>query len=459
MSSLILIDLSAIFWRLWHAMDQNEMNEARRRTIGMVEEIARDHDYCAVAVDHPPYFRSKIFEEYKAGREHSEMAVGELKKTIESIKSIGINCYDAEGYEADDIIATLATQANLECDHDIYVAGSDKDLLQISDIKIFNPFDRKEKTSEEVFGCPTDKVVDILALMGDKADNIPGLKNVGKVKANQILEYIGSVENFLSFSDQEKEQMYLGMKPAMETSLKDGIIPLELSLSLVKLHYDAPVTLKLEKYIEIEKADDPKVKDETEIQETSVEVVERKSEALIKADTRNAQWSLALEPVDLNTAWKTASFLHKSRMFGQFPNPESICAVIMRGRELGIGCTTALSSFHVVKNKPTMSADLILGLILNSGKCEYFDLLESSEEISTFVTKRRGAKHEIKLSYTIGEATNAGLLNKGSGGKESNWTMRPKTMLRKRNVVELGRIVYPDIVTGLYTPEEIEESL
>jgi hypothetical protein len=153
-----------------------------------------------------------------------------------------------------------------------------------------------------------------------------------------------------------------------------------------------------------------------------------------------------------------AKILFDSRMFGQFPNPQSVLSIIMRGRSLGMDATTALSNFHVIEGKPTMHASLIIALVLNSKKAEYFDLVETTDKLSTWVTKRIG-RSPVTLSYTIEEADQAGLLKPTRSGKPSNWHTRPKTMLRWRCSTELARIVYPDITTGLYTPDEIEETI
>jgi hypothetical protein len=110
-----------------------------------------------------------------------------------------------------------------------------------------------------------------------------------------------------------------------------------------------------------------------------------------------------------------------------------------------------------------MQADLVVGLVLKSGLAEYFDLVESSREKATYVTKRRGARSETRLSWDMTDACAAGLVNKrGDGyegrsqsGEPSNWDKYRRAMLRHRCSVDLARAVYPDVTMGLYTPDEV----
>jgi hypothetical protein len=161
-----------------------------------------------------------------------------------------------------------------------------------------------------------------------------------------------------------------------------------------------------------------------------------------------------------------AKALYNSRLYSNFPSHEAIFAVILRGRSLGLDATTALANFHVVEGKPTMSATLIVGLVLQSGKAEYFDLLETTDERAEYLTRRKGSTQEVKMAFTLADAIAAGVLETqrdgtvrgvSRSGKPSNWDKWRRTMLRHRCAVELARAVYPDVCAGLYTPDEISE--
>lgn len=456
MSKIVLIDLSAIFWRLWHVTKDKEFSEARTKTVSMVESMLNDGDYCGICIDAPPYKRSEIYPEYKAGRERSESAVEELKGAINSLKAHGVPCYWSKGYEADDIIGTLSKQA-LSQGLEVLIYGSDKDLLQIEGVTITDPFERKQLSAMEKFGVPAELVAESLALTGDTSDNVPGVPGVGPKKAASIIEHIG-VENFLS--GKYSAETFAIIPEAVKKALVENHDKLQLSYELVKLYYDAPVTLKLNEAVKKPEEASKEMSEqlitepeitEKPIEENAVQVV-KTSDIAIHSDNRNANWSLALEPSNTAGALKLAQILHTSRLFGQFANPEAVLAVLLRGRALGVDATTALSSFHVIKGKPVMHATLIVGLVLKSKCAEYFDLVESTDEKATWATKRVNGRREVIMSFTIQDAEKAGLLN---GGKDSNWFKYRKAMLRHRASTELARAVYPDVTTGLYTEDEI----
>jgi DNA polymerase-1 len=288
MSSLILIDLSAIFWRYWHASESEEISSAKRKTIQLVESLIRDHDHCAICTDAPPYIRKEWYPDYKKGREHPPMAVEELKNTIKELKAIGIPYYGSKGYEADDVIYTLADQG-IMAGLDVFIAATDKDLLQIPGAKITEPFDQKVLTPEEKFGCPAEMVKEVLALCGDTADNIPGVPGIGPKKALQVLDIIGNVSDLLDSDEQERGKFYVEMPEAMSKNISENIEQLRMSYKLVTL-LTAPVELVLE----AAKKQDEQVPENITIEdqkqpeetvETTAVSIQKKSEVAIKSDS------------------------------------------------------------------------------------------------------------------------------------------------------------------------------
>ncbi len=131
----------------------------------------------------------------------------------------------------------------------------------------------------------------------------------------------------------------------------------------------------------------------------------------------------------------------------------NIMFAIMTGAELGLSPMASIRGIHVVEGRPTLAADTMLAVILNSGAAEYFELVESTARQATYRTKRVGSKQEVVYTYTLDDAHQAKLLKSGSG-----WEKHPKNMLRARCISMLARVVYPDILAGIYTPEEIKES-
>lgn len=155
-----------------------------------------------------------------------------------------------------------------------------------------------------------------------------------------------------------------------------------------------------------------------------------------------------LQPNDLRSAEVIAKWIDASKLYPQFKSPAAIFSVIMRGKELGLGVTTALAGFHVVEGKPTASADLIRALASRSPKCRYFRLVHSDESYAEWETWHADHPEPTKYRYTIEEANKAGL----RGG---NWEKRKRDMLTKTAASKLARIVYPMETLGLYAPEEM----
>jgi 5'-3' exonuclease len=167
--------------------------------------------------------------------------------------------------------------------------------------------------------------------------------------------------------------------------------------------------------------------------------------------------STDLQPQDLQSARSISKWIHNGQLYPQFPNPEAVFTIILRGKELGLSVTTALAGFHMVEGKPTASADLIRSLAERDVKCEYFRLVESSTKKAKWATKHRDHDAATEYEYTIEEAEAAGLLRPSRSGKPSNWVTRPRDMLTKTAASKLARIVYPGATLGLYCPEEMDQ--
>lgn len=167
---------------------------------------------------------------------------------------------------------------------------------------------------------------------------------------------------------------------------------------------------------------------------------------IAKADDR------AFEPRDASEAMTIAAQLVASRLLpAGIQTPEAAFAIIATGRELGLTMMQALRSIHIIKGKPTLSADLILALVKRSAVCKRFQLVNTTHEIATYATHRDG-EDATEMSFTIQQAQRACLI-----GNE-NWKKYPEAMLRARCIAALARAVYPDVVLGIYETDEMVES-
>lgn len=157
------------------------------------------------------------------------------------------------------------------------------------------------------------------------------------------------------------------------------------------------------------------------------------------------------EPSTLDESMMLAERLAKSNLTPrQLRNPADVFVVLAYGDALGLKAMQALQQIHVIDGKPSLSADLIVGLVKRSPVCEYFMLVESTAESATFKTQRRGEPEPTSYTYSIADAKRAGLLGK------RNWQQHPAAMLRARCSAALARAVYQDVAGGLYDPDELD---
>jgi DNA polymerase-1 len=196
----------------------------------MLLKVLRDRgaEYAALAFDAPgPTFRHEVFGEYKANRpsmpEDLRVQIPSIKEIVSALRLpiLEREGYEAddliatlarklerEGYEADDLIATLARKLEREGIEAVIVSG-DKDLMQLISSHVTMYDSMKDKTFQipevkERFGVSPDKVVEVMGLMGDASDNIPGVPGIGPRTAAQLIEEFGSIEEVLKNADNIK---------------------------------------------------------------------------------------------------------------------------------------------------------------------------------------------------------------------------------------------------------------
>ena len=218
-------------------------------------------DYLAVVFDvSAPTFRDKLFEQYKAQRQPMPQDLSiQLPFVRRYCQAMRFPTLEYPGYEADDVIGSLAHQAARE-DLDVFIVTSDKDLMQLvaDRVKVLNPakndliIDRAKV--EELMGVPPEKVPDVMALMGDSIDNIPGARDpnekpapgerrkagIGEVGARQLIQQFGGAEEAIARASEVKRANY---REALEKYA--GFV--RLSKQLSKIPTDAPVALELDK--------------------------------------------------------------------------------------------------------------------------------------------------------------------------------------------------------------------
>lgn len=166
-------------------------------------------------------------------------------------------------------------------------------------------------------------------------------------------------------------------------------------------------------------------------------------------------WALSTQPASAGHAFAISVKLHNSRRWmGRHDSPEQIAAVILRGRELGIGMMTALDAFHVIQGRVCASSQLISALAENDPNHEYTMLVELDDNHAVVEIKHKKQPKPVRWEYTIGEAEALGLLLPSKRtGEQSQWVKRPKTMLAKTARANGHRFMFPGSTLGLHSLE------
>ncbi|NAY92772.1 DNA polymerase I [Muricauda sp. JGD-17] len=257
---LFLLDAYALIFRGYYALIKNpRINSKGMDTSAIMgfmnslfDVIKREQpDHLAVAFDKGGSVeRTEMFEEYKANRDETPDAIRIAIPYIQKIlKAMKIPVVELEGYEADDLIGTLAKQAEKE-DYKVFMVTPDKDFGQLVSDNIFMYRPARMGNGIEIWGIPEvqkrfgvdrpEQVIDYLGMMGDASDNIPGLPGVGDKTAKKFLEQFGSLEGLLSNTDQLKGKM----KEKVEENAELG----RLSRQLAEIKTDCDVTFHAEDY-------------------------------------------------------------------------------------------------------------------------------------------------------------------------------------------------------------------
>ena len=223
MSTVFLLDGTALAYRSHFALQRSGLTtpqgEPCSATYGFTMTLRRlieqeSPEHIAVAFDPPgPTFRHKQFAEYKATREKMPEDMRAQQPWLRDVvRAHGIPIFEVPGFEADDVIGTL-TRAAEAAGHDVRIVTGDKDFMQLVSerVKLYNVFKRDvELVIEDIaavdakFGTTPDHVIDVLAIMGDASDNIPGVKGIGEKGATKLIAQFGSVAGVLENLDQVK---------------------------------------------------------------------------------------------------------------------------------------------------------------------------------------------------------------------------------------------------------------
>lgn len=248
---LVLIDGYGFVFRAYHSMPP--LTSPDGMPVGavfgftnMITKLiaAHDADYMALILDAgSKTFRNEIYSDYKANRPPApEDLIPQFPLIRKVAEAVNIPAVEMQGYEADDLIATYALQAQ-SLGYEVMIVSSDKDLMQLvgGGIYLFDPMKSRKIEEDQVmekFGVAPDKVGDVLALMGDASDNVPGVPGIGPKTAAELINQFGDLESVLENASNIKQNKRRQM-------LIEHAEQARLSRQLVALHHEvkAPVAL------------------------------------------------------------------------------------------------------------------------------------------------------------------------------------------------------------------------
>ena len=304
MSKLFLIDAYALIYRSYYAFLRNpRINSKGLNTSAIMgfcntlnEVLTKESPtHIGVAFDHGKTFRHDAFPEYKAQREETpediKLSVPLIKQILEAMH---IPILQVDGFEADDIIGTVATRFGSD-GIETFMLTPDKDYGQLIGPNVFMYRPRHgggyeiigEKEVGDKYGIPTPaQVIDLLALMGDTADNFPGCPGVGEKTAAKLINQFGSIDNMLQHTDEIKGKL----REKVENAVED----IKMSKFLATIRTDVPMQLDLDE-LKVEQPDEAKLRTIFEELEFKTLINKFLNKGEVKSKTDNNQLDLFAE--------------------------------------------------------------------------------------------------------------------------------------------------------------------
>jgi DNA polymerase-1 len=256
---LVLVDGSSYLFRAYHALppltnSKGQPTGAIKGVINMVRRLQKDFPHSVIVVVFDAKgktFRDDIYKDYKAHRPPMPDDLASQIKPIHSIiRAMGLPLICTEGVEADDVIGTLARIAT-EHQRDVVISTGDKDMAQLVNRHVTLVNTMTETTLDiggvkDKFGIPPELIIDLLALIGDKVDNIPGVPGVGEKTALSLLQGLGGIKEIYARLDEVAGLNFRGAK-AMAQKLADNREAADLSYLLATIKLDVELDFTLDK--------------------------------------------------------------------------------------------------------------------------------------------------------------------------------------------------------------------
>jgi DNA polymerase-1 len=258
---IYLIDGSSQMYRAYHAPIRTAEGTLLRNAAGiptnavyifvtMLRKLLKEHQpvYIGASFDLPgPTFRDQLAADYKANRRPMpEDLAGQIPLVHNACEALGVPIITHEGYEADDVIGTMTAQA-VAAGYSVAIVTGDKDFFQLvtDDVRVFNPRDDGSWYDtggvNEKFGVTPDRVVDVLALMGDSIDNVKGVPGIGEKGARELISTFGSLDALLDRAAEVQQKKY---REALLAHVEDA----RASRELLRIHTDVPIAFDINQF-------------------------------------------------------------------------------------------------------------------------------------------------------------------------------------------------------------------
>lgn len=255
--SVYILDGHYLIYRSYHAMSRANLRDSSGQPTGAVYGVLRfmvtlledyDPDYIVCAYDSEgPTFRKEFYDEYKIQRPEMPDELRAQMPTIEELfETLNIPISQAEGFESDDLLASMVHQWSGDYDGDFVLVSNDKDNFQLADgsVKVLKQKQGLSDTEiltgddiEEELGVPPEQVADFLSLVGDSVDNIPGVEGIGPTYASRLLGHFESVEDMLESPDEISDVV----SDRLTENILESQEQIRDSKKLVLLRTDAPL--------------------------------------------------------------------------------------------------------------------------------------------------------------------------------------------------------------------------
>lgn len=476
--NILAVDISALFSQYWEVDSGKgrDFDAPRQSTINAVRRWRDGHDRVAICCDSGKSFRSQIWDTYKANRpDRGEAYRNQIRLTIEALAADGCSVFRAPQYkgelfaEADDVIGSLCGWA-FESGHQVTILSNDKDLMQlVSDsVVMIRPLakDGEQKVDSAVvqakLGIVPHLVPHWLALAGDVSDNYKPYPGIGDKRAIDLVKRYGhALGVFSDVVNMAELAQILGAKLA-ESFVAAGAEPGRKALEVAMIVRDLPLdfeTLAGEPVFQkVIPMDAPQIEATPESQPQPAQ--QAPQVALVptiqtrQQIDRSSPW--ALQPTGQKGLVDFAGYVVDSRLFPNIKDQAAAIVVIAWGQNLGVPAMIALTQAYVVHGRVGWSAQFIAGLIKSNATCIKFHIAETDDKHATVIYQRKG-EPEGKYTFRWEEAEKRGLTKQTRNGEPSMWVKFPAVMCRWAAMRECARMVWPDVATGVYTPDEIAQ--